>query len=144
MKSVVICGSLRYASEIDQFAARLRKLGAPLVLTPNFKYLRKEYSSLDEKDRLTSKGYRRKIPELVLQHFDRIRKADIVFVYNKDGYLGVNTTLELGFAHGRDMIIYSLEPESAIKEGGEVCRDILFTEVINTPEDLCERLKYFR
>jgi len=141
MKSVVICGSQRFNDEIEHFAARLRRLGVPEVFTPNFKYLRKEFTLRDEKDRLMSKNYRKQIPALVLQHFDRIRKADICFVYNKNGYLGVNTTLEIGFAHGRDMIIYSLEPESAVEEGGELCRDILFTEIVSTPEELLEKLK---
>ena len=140
MKSVVICGSQRFNDEIEQFAARLRKLGAPQVSTPNFKYLRKDFTLLDERERLVSKRYRAQVPALVLQHFDRIRKAEVCFVYNKDGYLGVNTTLEVGFAHGRDMIIYSFSRESAVEDGGEICRDILFTETVQTPEELFEKL----
>lgn len=142
MRSVVICGSLRYGDEIERFAARLRKLGVPLVLTPDFKYLRRDFIEQEEKERLASKSYKKRIPELVLRHFDRIRKADICFIYNKDGYLGVNTTLEVGFAHGRDMIIYALEPENPSEEGGEICREILFTEVVSTPEELTEKLKF--
>lgn len=141
MRSVVICGSQRFNDEMMQFAARLRKLGVPLVLVPDFKYARKNFLNMDEKERLASKSYRKRVPDLVRQHFDKIRKADVCFVYNKDGYLGVNTTLEIGFAHGRDMVIYSFEPESPVEDGGEVCRDILFTEVVSTPEDLYEKLK---
>ena len=141
MKSVVICGSQRFSKEMHEFAKQLRKLGVPVVFTPNFKYLRKEFCALPEKKRLASKQYRQRVPELVLQHFDRIRKADVCFVYNKKGYLGVNTTLEIGFAHAKEMIIYSLEQESPIEAGGEVCRDILFSEVVKTPEKLFERLR---
>ncbi len=144
MKSVVICGSMRYSDDINQFAARLRKLGVPVVLTPKFKYLRKDYIAKEEKERFnSSKSYKKRVPEMVLQHFDRIRKADVCFIYNREGYLGVNTTLEIGFAHGRDMLIYALEPEIPAEEGGEICRDLIFTEVISTPEELYERLKSF-
>lgn len=144
MKSVVICGSMRYGSDINQFAARLRKLGVPVVLTPNFRYLRKDFVVKEEKERFnSSKHYKKRVPEMVLQHFDRIRKADVCFVFNKEGYLGVNTTLEVGFAHGRDMLIYALEPEIPVEEGGEICRDLIFTEIISTPEELYERLKSF-
>lgn len=94
----------------------------------------------EEKFRLRSKSYRDKVPAMVHQHFDRLRKADICFVYNKDGYLGVNTTLEIGFAHGKNMIIYALEPEREGRQGGEICRDILFTEIVETPEELVKRL----
>lgn len=141
MKSVVICGSQRFNDEINHFAARLRKLGASQVFTPNFKYARKNFLESDERDRLQSRTYRKQLSAFVLEHFDRIRKADICFVYNKDGYLGVNTTLEIGFAHGREMVIYSLERESDAEEGGEICREILFSEVVGTPEELYKILE---
>lgn len=141
MKSVVICGSGRYIDEINQFAARLNALGAPLVFTPNFNPRRRTFMTLEERERMESKSYRTQLPAFVLQHLDRIRKADICFVYNKGGYLGINTTLEVGFAHGRNMLIYSLEPEGPLDGGGEICRSVIFSEVISTPEELFEKLK---
>jgi len=140
MKAVVICGSQRYKDEIKRFSQDLRDLGAPIVFEPEFTRHRKKMIMKKERERLKSKAYRDKVPGLVHEHFDRIRKADICYIYNKDGYLGVNTTLELGFAHGKNMIIYALEPESPIEQGGEVCRDILFTEVVETPQELIKRL----
>ena len=140
MKSVVICGSQRYREEIRAFATRLRKLGVPVVFEPNFERQRKAMLVKKEKDRLASKSYRDRVPALVHEHFDRIRKADVCYIYNKQGYLGVNTTLELGFAHGKNMVIYALEPEKPIGEGGEICRDILFTEIIDNPDELIRRL----
>lgn len=140
MKSVVICGSQRYKDEIRQFVNRLRKLGVPIVFEPNFDRQRKKFLAKEEKDRLMSKSYRDRVPAMVHEHFDRIRKADVCYIYNKNGYLGINTTLELGFAHGKNMIIYALEPEKAVEKGGEVCRDILFTEIIENPEELLKRL----
>lgn len=140
MKSVVICGSQRYKDEIKKFAGRLQKLGVPIVFEPNFDRQRKKLLAKKEKDRLKSKSYRDRVPAMVHEHFDRIRKADVCYIYNKDGYLGVNTTLELGFAHGKNMIIYALEPERPVEHGGEVCRDILFTEIVQKPEELVKRL----
>ncbi len=94
-----------------------------------------------EKDRLLSESYRVRVPAMVFEHFDRIRKADVCFIYNKGGYIGINTTLELGFAHGRDMRIYALEPERPLEQSGEICRDILFTEIVESPEELVKRLR---
>jgi hypothetical protein len=141
MKSVVICGSMRHSEEIKNFASRLRKLGVPLVFVPDFGDLNKDFRELPEHKRLSFLDYKKQVPELVLRHFDRIRKADVCFVFNRNGYLGVNTTLEVGFAHGQDMVIYSLEKEGSIEEGGEVCRELLFTDIVSTPEELVERLK---
>ena len=140
MKSVVICGSQRYKDDIKKFAENLRKLGAPIVFEPNFDRQRVKMLVKAEKDRLKSKSYRDRVPAMVHEHFDRIRKADVCYIYNKKGYLGINTTLELGFAHGKNMVIYALEPEQPAGQGGEICRDILFTEIIDKPEDLMRRL----
>jgi len=140
MKSVVICGSQRYREEIQKFAQRLRKFGVPVVFEPNFQRQRKALLAKQERERLQSKSYRDRVPAMVHEHFDRIRKADVCFIYNKEGYLGINTTLELGFAHGKNMVIYALEAERSVETGGEVCRDILFTEIIQSPEELVKRL----
>ncbi len=140
MKSVVICGSQRYKEEIKGFAEKLRKFGVPIVFEPNFERQREKMLRKNEKDRLKSKSYRDRVPAMVHEHFDRIRKADVCYIYNKEGYLGINTTLELGFAHGKNMVIYALEPEQPANLGGEICRDILFTEIIDKPEDLVLRL----
>ena len=141
MKSVVICCSQRFNDEITRFAARLKSLGASVVLLPNFSGQTSEFLTLQERERLTSQNYRGQVATLVLQHFDRIRRADVCFVYNKGGYLGVNTTLELGFAHALNKIIYALEPENTAEFGGELCREILYTDIIHTPEELYEKLK---
>lgn len=140
MKSVVICGSQRYKDEIKKFADKLRELGVPIVFEPNFERQRKKMLLAKESERLQVKSYRDKVPAMVHEHFDRIRKADVCYVYNKEGYLGINTTLELGFAHGKNMVIYALQPEKPIEHGGEICRDILFTEIIDKPEELMKRL----
>lgn len=140
MKSVVICGSQRYKDEIKGFAEHLRELGVPIVFEPNFDRQRKKMAVAKESVRLRSKSYRDRVPAMVHEHFDRIRKAEVCYVYNKNGYLGVNTTLELGFAHGKNMVIYALEPEKPLEHGGEICRDILFTEIIDSPKELVKRL----
>ena len=132
---------MRHSEDIETFAARLRQLGVPVVLTPDFGDLRKDFRELPEHKRLSFHDYKRQVPELVLRHFDRIRKADVCFVYNRNGYLGVNTTLEVGFAHGRDMVIYALEKEGPSEQGGEICREVLFTDIVSSPEELVERLK---
>ncbi len=141
MKTVVICGSMRFSEEIDAFAAELRRLGVHTVLTPDFGDLNKDFREMPEHKRLEIVDYRMQVPELVLRHFDRIRRADVCYLFNKNGYTGVNTTLEVGFAHAREMLIYAHEKESPTEQGGEICREVLFSEVINTPEELVERLK---
>jgi pantothenate synthetase len=82
MKSVVVCGSKRYAQEIARFCAELEKLGV-MVFAPSFEELVPESAKFYSKY-VTSKLFK----GLTLEHFDWIRKADVCYVYNKAGYAG--------------------------------------------------------
>jgi len=81
---IVICGSRRFTDAIRQVEKKLRQKGH-IVLAPilnkntNISKLPKDlkhYAFLG----------------LTHHHFEFIRKADICFVYNKNGYMGNSTT----------------------------------------------------
>src|SRR3989338_594868 len=141
MKSVVVCGSQRFKDEIRQFVDDLKKLGVHVVFEPNFEGQSTDFAKKEEKERLKSEMYREQVPAMVHAHFERVRKADVCYIYNKNGYLGINTTLELGYAHGKGMIIYAFESEQPYESGGEICRNILFTEIVKTAKELFAKLQ---
>jgi len=62
--------------------------------------------------------------------------ADVVFVYNKDGYSGNSTTLELGYAMALGKPIYALSDKD-----GELCRKVLFRDFFTKPSELVKVLK---
>jgi nucleoside 2-deoxyribosyltransferase len=129
MKSLVICGSRRFKPEIREFAKKLKELGA-VVYEP---YL---HSGQEEWERL-SDDYKKFIAlGLTHDHFYKIKMADVVFVYNKDGYSGNSTTLEIGYAIATGKPVYALE-----KDDAELCRHVLFREIISSPEELIKRLQ---
>ncbi len=129
MKSVVLCGSKRFKKEMGEFAKNLKDKGV-VVYEPNLYRGGKEWDTL-------SGDYKRYIlMGLTHDHFYKIKKADVVFVYNKGGYIGNSTTLEIGYAVACDKPIYALEED--IEEG---CRNVLFTDFIKTPTQLIKRLK---
>ncbi|KUK77668.1 MAG: MazG nucleotide pyrophosphohydrolase [candidate division WS6 bacterium 34_10] len=129
MKSVVLCGSKRFKKEMGEFAKNLKDKGI-VVYEPNLYRGGKEWDTL-------SGDYKRYIlMGLTHDHFYKIKKADVVFVYNKGGYIGNSTTLEIGYAVACDKPIYAFEED--IEEG---CRNVLFTDLIKTPTQLIKRLK---
>jgi hypothetical protein len=128
MRSVVICGSRRYKEGIRKFAAKLRAKGT-LVYEPILNTNRAI-------DTLPADLKKYGFLGLTWHHFEFIRKADAVFIYNKDGYIGVSVTMELGAAAILGKPIYALEEDKT-----ETSRDVLFDEVVNTPEKLIKRLK---
>lgn len=129
MKSVVICGSRRFKPEIRKFASELVKLGV-VVYAPYLHEGKTEWNKL-------SPQYKKFIAlGLTHDHFYKIKMADVVFIYNKDGYAGVSTTLELGCAVALEKPVYALSDKDE-----ELCRLVLFREVIKTPKQLVKKLK---
>ena len=128
MRSVTICGSSKFAEEARTFAKKLKELGV-IVFEPHFYRASggdwSKISKFDEK--FVALG-------LTHDHFYKIRMADVVFVYNKDGYIGVSTNLEIGYAAALNKPIYAFSDKDP-----EICRRVLFSGVVNTPEELVER-----
>lgn len=128
MKSVVICGSRRFKPEMKEFAEKLKEFGVN-VFEPHLHDGKEEWNNLsDEYKKFTLLG-------LTHDHFYKIKMADVVFVFNKDGYSGNSTTLEIGCAVALGKPIYALSVDNK-----EACRDILFKEIIKSPEELIKRL----
>lgn len=129
MKTVVICGSRRFKPEIREFAKRLKKLGA-VVYEPYLHSGQDEWAKLsDDYKKFVALG-------LTHDHFYKIQMADVVFVFNKDGYAGNSTTLEIGYAVALGKPIYALNGDDQ-----ELCRHVLFREIISSPTELAKKLK---
>ena len=114
---IVICGSRRFDGKLRKLGKRLRENGH-IVLEP---ILNKNESINDLPSDL------KKCAFLGLTHhqFNLIRKSDICFIYNEDGYMGNSSTLELGFAVACGIPIYTLN-----KDVNEPCRNILFDFIV--------------
>jgi len=129
MKSVVICGSRRFKPGIRAFATELKKAGV-VVYEPFL------HSGVDEWDRL-SDDYKRFVAlGLTLDHFYKIKMADVVFVYNQEGYAGTSTTLELGCAVALGKTVYALSDKDP-----EMCRLVLVHGFFDNASDFLEVLK---
>lgn len=128
MKSVVICGSRKFRTEIRQFEQELKDSGVT-VFSP---ILNTNTGINDLPEDLKKYAFL----GLTWHHIEFIRKADIVFFFNKDGYLGSSSTLEMGAAAALGKSIFALEDE---KE--EACRKVLIDEIISSAKELIKRLK---
>ncbi len=115
VKKIVFCSSQRFRKEMLQFIKELRALiqenKAPfIILEPDFDELPEEFLSMSEEERLKDDNYRRQLIWDASNHlFGRVKKADIAFIFNKNGYLGINTSGELFAAAVLDKKVYALE-----------------------------------
>ena len=129
MRSVVVCASKRYKDEVAKFCDQLEKLGVA-VFRPNFKKVVPEDSHFHSEyiTGMVFKGF-------TLEHFDWVRKADVCYIFNKNGYVGASTTLEMGYATALGKPLYALEADT-----GDPCRDCLIDKVVSTPKALAKLL----
>lgn len=152
MKSVVFCSSQRFSKELKEFISQLRKIASAnnqhvVILEPEFSALEEEFGPYThEKERLKNAHYRATVAGKVYDHlFRKVRVADVCFVFNKNGYMGVNTTGELFAAAMAGKLCYALEDKFLM---GTYPHDLyeepsvrkLIHEIISNPEELWRRL----
>jgi hypothetical protein len=130
MKTVAVCASKKFQDQAYAFIRQLEKLGI-LVYDPNIKEPIQEDKKFPSKH-ITDTIFR----GLTLEHFDKLRKADVCYLFNYNDYMGVSMTLELGFACALSKPIYALSEKT-----GDPCRDVLIDRTAKTPEELVKLLK---
>ncbi|MBI3115549.1 MAG: nucleoside 2-deoxyribosyltransferase [Candidatus Kerfeldbacteria bacterium] len=128
MQSVVLCGSRRFKPKMREFATELKRYSV-VVFEPYLHSGQDEWAKLsDDYKRFVALG-------LTHDHFYKIQMADVVFVFNEGGYVGNSTTLEIGYAVALGKPIYALAADE------ELCRHVLFREIIRSPVELAKRLQ---
>ena len=86
IKIVTLCGSSRFKDEFEK-QENLLALQGYAVLSLNI------FSKSDNK-KLSDE----ELELLRLEHFKKIEISDMIFVINKDGYIGKDTVMEINFA----------------------------------------------
>ena len=95
---ITVIGSTRFRAEINQWAWERTKEGKLVLFAP---FAKEEIPELED--------YRE---ELEAQHFQKIRMADEVFVFNRNEHIGESTYRELMYARILGKVIKFLEPYS--------------------------------
>lgn len=136
---------------MERFVAELKRAAKKqnahlIVFEPNFEERPQEFLAQHEKDRLKDPIYQATVAGKVYDHlFRKVRVADVCFVFNKDGYLGVNTSGELFAASVLGKPIYALDNRTLM---GHYPYDLyeepsvrkLIHEVVPTSKELLKRL----
>lgn len=117
MSIITACGSGKNKELIHSICTKLEKRGH-IVLTPPLYNIGKYTNEIDlEGETLLWKG-------ATFAHLNRIKTADVCIMINPSGYLGVGSTLELGYAGALGKLIISLQHDD------ELAREALFDLVL--------------
>ncbi len=132
MAIITACGSGKNKELIHSICRKLESKGH-IVLTPPLhnlgKYIQNE--SMDEEGSLLLwKG-------ATFAHFNRVKTASICVMINPNGYLGVGSTLELGYAVSLGKLVIALQHDTE-----EPARDVLFDVVLEdqNPDSVVEKI----
>lgn len=119
----------RFAPEIREFAQKLKDAGVIVYELYLYRASGGVWEDIPDHDKpLVATG-------LTHVHFYKIRMADVVYVLNKDGYTGVSTTMEIGYAAAMNKPIYAYSETDE-----EICRKIIFSGFVDKAEDLIRYL----
>lgn len=129
MKTVVICGSSRFSLEMEEFAKKLKDFGVVVFCPYLYRKSSGNWGIISDYDKQLV------VAGLTHDHFYKIRMADIVYIFNKDGYVGISTNLEIGYAAALNKPIYAFS-----RSDNELCRKTIFSGFIETAEDLIKYL----
>jgi nucleoside 2-deoxyribosyltransferase len=98
MKSVCICGSFRFYEEMVQLRNMLQARGVPCEWPPPGPRRAPQAMTSDE------------ARDTIMRHLERMDRAEVIFVFNKDGYLGNSAVMEIGYAYAQCKPVYVLAP----------------------------------
>ena len=118
MSIITVCGSAKNRELIHSLCKRLQEKGF-IVLTPPLHEIGKYDGLDDEGSLLIWKG-------VTYAHLNRIKTAGVCLMVNPGGYLGVGSTLELGYATSLGKLIIAMQHDE------ELTRESLFDKVLET------------
>ena len=123
MKTVCLCGSFKFYQEMNETEEILVKNGIKCIKPIPYPHKDPRKSRTREEEETGTK-----------EHIENVKQADIIYVVDKDGYVGRSTSVEIGVAYGLGKKIYAMNriEDSAV--------DILVDEVLS-PEELISRIK---
>lgn len=117
MAIVTVCGSGENRELIHTICEKLEKKGY-ITLVPTFYNIKKYSESMDsEGEMLLWRG-------AVFANFNRVKTADVCIMINPAGYLGIESSLELGYAVSLGKLIIALQHDH------EQLREALFDIVL--------------
>ena len=124
MKSVVISGSAKFIKEMHEWVKVLQKNKVQVYFPRDIQFENLQNDVLECAVAGAKYGF-----------FQKIRKADVLLLFNVDGYAGVSSSIELGYATA------CAKPIVSIEEDPELARKVLIEEQVKTPEELIQYLR---
>ncbi|PYN83248.1 MAG: hypothetical protein DMD96_03040 [Candidatus Rokuibacteriota bacterium] len=97
-KTVCICGSFRHFDEMVTFRDALLASGVSCEWPTS--ELRRDPKTMTDAEGKAA----------IVAHLERMDRADVILVFNQDGWVGNSVAMEIGYAYARRKPLYALQP----------------------------------
>ncbi len=115
---IIIIGSRKFSREIKNLCKYINNKGIPCECPPFYDF--------DSRDGFLSEWAGK---GLVYDHLFKINRARLCILYNPNGYIGINTAMEVGYIIQQNKKIISLF------DSNEYCINLFIFEVINSEKE---------
>jgi len=112
LKTVFLIGSFKFYKDMQNIQKKLTSANIPCFIPQPSKHRDPNEPSKflpstqqQPKETLLKDAY-----EATTRCFKKIDESNIIYIINKDGYVGKSTLLDIGYAHAKNKQIYALEP----------------------------------
>lgn len=95
MKTITVCGSLRFYKEIVEIALKMELEGNCMLVPIYNPYNTDKYAFTAEEMKMLSK-----------KHYEKIKLSDAILVVDVDGYIGSSTSKEIEYAKSLNKEIF--------------------------------------
>ena len=106
LPTICFCGSFKFYNQMEWVAGELRQSGYQ-VIVPQPSHIRHGHKPEELKSKYDKKTLTKWEGEGAFSHLENIRKSDLVYIFNKNSYLGPAVTVEIGYALALKKIILS-------------------------------------
>ena len=109
--STCIAGSFKFKPEIDDLIDEFADLGVRVLETTNgWLFAPNSSHQIGDVFRPLPSEREMTLRQVEDRFLTAVVQTDFLYVHNPEGYMGGSASLELGFAHGRDIPIFASHP----------------------------------
>lgn len=110
MKKVCICSSFKFYEKVQELAEKLKEAGIECFIplpSKKFRNQDKPDEFVADFDNMSEQEKLQEAKRMALEHFDRMNRADCIFILSPTGYVGKSVCMEIGYAHAKKIPVYA-------------------------------------
>lgn len=108
-KTICVCSSFKFYDDYLEMKKMWETSGIRVLGPVPHPKVRKQENPAEFMENLSDKEHEKIAREVEHKFLKKIRRADVIYVLAKNGYVGLSVSVEIGYAYGLGTLIFSSE-----------------------------------